>query len=732
MTPPEPGTPLSLRWRRGRRNLLIGIGAGSTLLAVGWILGKGPARRALSDFAEGSETALSRGVPSATPLQWVRIDADNHLVVSIQKIDMGQGISTALAQIAADEFGIPWERVRVETVATNSPIDDANATGNSESVVAHFLPLRNAAATLREMLRASAAATFGLALSAVSVTETGVTSSAGDNWTYAQVVGRHRGDWQVPATAPLLKSADAFVHIGAPRQRLDIPAIVTGTREYAYDVRRPGMLWGAVARPPSFGATIRSVDTGDAAQADGVVSVLADTTFVGVAAATKAHALAALQRITITWDEPHAALDHDAIDAAMAIDLAQGVHIQDEGDVEAAFAADGVTVYTSEYHTPMAAHAHLEPQAAVVDVQTDRVDAWVSTQAPVGTGRRIADLLGRAVTDVTVHPVALGGGFGRRLDETLGLDAARLSAASGKPVAVHWTRAQEFQNGYVRPPTAHRLRATLAADGTITAIHHHQVSGDVLLPTLPAAVGTIVGWDIGATRGARLLYTGAVARRTTAQRVLLPVPTGFWRGLGLLANGFAIESFIDQLAVAADRDPVAFRLAALPETPFGDRMRGVLRAVADQAGWGGTPPNGRAWGVACSADAGTCVAQIAEVSVTDGAIRVHRVWAAVDCGTVVNPEGVIAQTEGGIIMGISSTLHEALRVVSGRFASDNFDRYPLLRNSAAPDIDVVIVASTAAPGGMGEPPMGPIAAAVANALYRLTGSRCTTLPLTLS
>lgn len=725
-------TPSQLRWRRSRRNLFIGLGAGGALLAIGWVLGKNGIRRALSNATDGSETAFSRGVPAVAPQHWITFDTENTLVVSIQKIDMGQGISTALAQIAADEFGVPWETVRVTTVSTGSPIDDANATGNSESVVAHYLPLRTAAATYREMLRASAAATFGLAIDAVTCTATGVTSTAGDTWTYTQVIGRHRGDWRVPSTAPALKPMTQFTHIGAPRKRLDIPAIVTGTREYAYDVRRPGMLWGAVARPPSFGATIRSVDAGSAASAPGVACVLADTTFVGVAATTKALAFAALQRITIEWEEPQRALMHTDIDRLLQPDLTTGVPIQIEGDVDAAFARTGTTLISRSYRTPMAAHAHLEPQAAVVDVQPEHVDAWVSTQAPVGTAKRIASLLGRSVDTVTVHPVALGGGFGRRLDESLGLDAARLSAACGKPVAVHWTRAQEFQNGYVRPPTAHVLRAVLTADGRIDALHHHVASGDVFLPTIPAVAADILGWDLGATRGAKLYYHAVTAKGTTAQRVPLPVPTGYWRGLGLLANGFAIESFIDELAEIAHQDPIAFRLANLPETPFGMRMRGVLTGVAALANWGTPPPAGRAWGVACSADAGTCVAQIAEVSLNSGAVHVHRVWAAVDCGTAINPEGVIAQTEGGIIMGISSTLVEGLQVSAGRFTAENFDRYPLLRNSQAPDIDVTIVQSDAAPGGMGEPPIGPIAAAVANAVSRLTGTRHTTLPISAS
>lgn len=720
----------SLRWKMSRRGFLIGIGTTAAVVAVGWVAGKDHLRRAISDLAEGTEKAVSRGAPAASPTQWLSFSADNILTVHVQKIEMGQGILTALAQIAAEELNLPWENVRVVMDPTGSPVQDPNGTGNSESVVSHYLPLRTAAATLREMLARAAATQLNVAVATLTHTGTGFATEAGVARTYGEVVAAHTGEWTVPTEAPTLKDAATFTLIGTPKKRIDIPDKVTGNAIYGHDVRLPNMAWGVIARPRIIGAVIDTVDQKDAATLPGVVKVVVDGTFVGVVAETKAQAQTALNAMQIEWKLPEPLVSQAAIDAATTVDPTTGVEIQRDGDAHTALAA-APKVYTREFRTPMAAHAHLEPQASVVDVRSDGVDAWVSTQVPAGMANAIAAALNRDVQSVIVHPVYLGGGFGRRLDEGLGVEAARLSAAAQRPVAIAWSRADEFHNGYVRPPTHHVMRGSLSADGTIEALSHHQASGDVLLTIFPPAVGTFLGWDIGAVRGAKWYYTASAGRLMTAQRVALPVATSFWRGLGLLADGFAIESFIDELAEAAGTDALAFRLKHLPNSEFGTRMKATLEAVATRAGWQDGPPAGHAFGLACSADAGTCVAQIADVSIENGEVRVHHVYAAVDCGLVINPDGVVAQTEGGIMMGVSSTLIEALTVVDGAFGASNFDRYPLLRNRQAPDITVVIVPSSAAPGGMGEPPIGPIAGAIANAVYRLTGTRPEQLPISV-
>jgi isoquinoline 1-oxidoreductase beta subunit len=719
-------TPKPKRWRISRRGFLIGAGTTGAALALGWIVGLPRLRLALSDVAEGTEKAFSRGAPKAAPTQWFIINPDNSVELHIQKIEMGQGIHTALGQIAADELDIPWENLRVVAATTGSAVDDPNGTGNSESVVSHYLPLRNAAATLRDMLRADVATKWGVEASTLIISD-GVISHNDKSITFGEVVAQHQGEWQVPEGEPTLKSADQFRYIGQPQARVDLPDKIIGKAGYGHDMRLPNMLWGVVARPTQIGATIASVDPKDAASMPGVVSVIVEDQFVAVAAENKSQAATALGAMQITWNTPQPLLQQADIDRATTVQSGSGVVIQTEGEVD--WSSDGVI--RREFRTPMAVHAHLEPQAALVDVKADSVEAWVSTQVPVGLHDAIAGALGRDKAQVKVHPVYLGGGFGRRLEPNLGVEAARLSQAAGRPVYVSWNRAEEFRNGFVRPPTHHVMQGKVSADGTIEAIEHHFASGDVLLTIFPPAVGTLLGWDIGAARGAKLYYTATQGKRTIGQRVALPVATSFWRGLGLLANGFAIESLIDEMAHTVGMDPLAFRLKNLPDTRFGQRMKRTLQAAADAAGWGTPLPAGRARGLACSADAGTCVAQVAEISIVDNQIRVHHVYAAVDAGLVINPTGVQTQTEGGIVMGIGSTLIEQLTVVDGAFSAFNFDKYPLLRNSQSPDITVVITGGEDDPGGMGEPPIGPVAGAVANAVFALTGQRLTSLPLQL-
>lgn len=714
------------RWRISRRGFLIGAGSTGAVLALGWLVGLPRIRLAISDAAEGTEKAFSRGAPKATPTQWFVIKSDNTIELYVQKIEMGQGIHTALAQIAADELDIPWENIRVIAATTGSAVDDPNGTGNSESVVSHYLPLRQAAGTLRDMLRADVASTWGVAASALTISD-GVIRHNDKSMTFGEVVAQHKGEWTVPETAPTLKSPDQFRYIGKAQPRVDLPAKIVGDAKYGHDMRLPNMLWGVVARPTQFGATIASVDPKDAASMPGVVSVIVEDQFVAVAAEHKSQAMNALGAMQITWNTPQPLLQQADIDAATTVQAGSGVVIQTEGAVD----WTGDDVIRMEFRSPMAVHAHLEPQAALVDVRDDGVDAWVSTQVPVGLHDAIAEALERDKTQVKVHPVYLGGGFGRRLEPTLGVEAARLSRAAKRPVYVSWNRAEEFRNGFVRPPTHHVMQGKVSADGTITAIEHHFASGDVLLTIFPPAVGTFIGWDIGAARGAKLYYTASTGKRTIGQRVALPIATSFWRGLGLLANGFAIESMIDEMAHRVGMDALEFRLKNLPDTRFGERMKRTLTAAANAAGWGKPLPAGRAHGIACSADAGTCVAQVAEISIVDNQIRVHHVYAAVDAGLVINPTGVQTQTEGGIVMGLGSTLIEQLTVVDGTFSAFNFDRYPLLRNSQAPDITVVLTGGEDDPGGMGEPPIGPVAGAVANAVFALTGKRLTTLPLAL-
>jgi isoquinoline 1-oxidoreductase beta subunit len=345
----------------------------------------------------------------------------------------------------------------------------------------------------------------------------------------------------------------------------------------------------------------------------------------------------------------------------------------------------------------------------------------------------VAKVLELDAKNVEVIPTYLGGGFGRKVGDEVAVEAARLSQAAGVPVHVGWTRTEDMRYGYFRPPTHHQLAASLDDSGSIAAIEHRQASGDVAFDFLPDFLVAVMGADFGAYRGALLRYA-APNKRTIAHRVKLPIRTGWWRGLGLLANVFAIESFVDELAHAAGADPLEFRLRHLDTAdPTQARLAAVLNAAAELGGWGAPAPEGRARGLACCLDVDTAVAMVAEASVdaATGKIRVHHVAAAMDPGLVVNPDGARAQVEGNIMWGVGSALIEELTFADGQVAAGNFDGYPLLTMKEAPTVDVALLeAGDGRPRGVGEPPIGPVAPAIANAVFALTGKRLRQLPMT--
>jgi len=712
------------RWRMSRRGFLIGLGVVGGGLALGAVFGLPAARLMLADmFGDVIE------IPSTMPREpdlWFTIRPDGQVLMTMPKVEMGQGVHTALAQIAAEELGVAWEQMQVVQSSSRGPIADGAGTSASYSVISLFPVLREVAATLREMIRAAGAEQLGIPLSQTRI-ERGVVIDAERperQITFGELVAQER-DWQLPSEAAPLTPPERWQMIGQPLPRLDLPAKIRGTAVYGYDVRVDGMLYGAVARPPRLGARLRRAAPGTARNRPGVLEVVIRDDFAGVVAESRLTAYAALNDVELDWELPPP-FDLQDIEQRLAAQAGAGTVIQRQGDAPAMLR--GGQVIEATYRTPLAAHANLEPQAALVDVQPDRVRAWVSTQSPVQVARTLAQVLGRKPEAVEVTPTYLGGGFGRKVTTTVATEAALLSAAVGRPVHVGWTRTEEFRYGYLRPPTYATFRATLDQGGQIIALEQRHVSGNVLFDLFPAPLRWLFGSDFGGWRGARLVY--AIPNLlVTAQTVELPLPTGPWRGLGLLANVFAVESFIDELATAAGIDPLDFRLRHLPANELGQRFRTALETVATMSGWREAPPPGRARGIACSIDAGTIAAHVAEVGLVDNRPRVYRVWAVVDPGVAINPDGLAAQTEGGIMMGLSAALLEQVTISDGRIEAGNFDRYPLLTIADAPEVFVQILRSGDQPFGGGEPPMGPIAAAVANALAALTGKRRREWPL---
>ena len=714
--------------RLTRRGFLIGTAAVGAGVWVGWRFGVPAGRLAIARVLDG---ASPPGGIDAPPDAWIEV-GEGGVTLYLAKVEMGQGIHTALAQIAAEELEWPLARLAVRSAPTDRGLNDRNGTGASASVSGSWGPLREAAALTREMLRAAAADAWGVDVAGVVADQGRLLhrDRPDEALAYEDVAGRLDPD-AVPDEVPPFKAKGAYREIGRARPRVDLADKLAGTGGYGLDARMEGMRYGAVARPPRLGARLTAAAAGGAREVPGVTDVVLEDGFAGVVATRRSAAEKGVAALDLTWEGPETPVTQEAVEAATTVrgddDPGAGVVVQREGDPTRDLRRR--TDVRAEFRTAMAAHAHLEPQAALVHVTDGGVEAYVATQSPTLVRDLLAEATGLERDAVSVTATWLGGGFGRRLNVEVATDAARLSRAAGVPVHVAWTREEEFRHGYLRPPVHNVLEARLE-DGRVAAWRHRQASGDVAFPFLPAAAQPLLGADFGAWRGATSPYGGMARRATVAERVELPVPTGWWRGLGLLPNVFATESFLDELAAAAGADPLAFRLAHLneEEDDVQRRLAGVLRAAAEAADWDGPLPEGRGRGVAASVDVGTCVAQVTEASFVDGAPVLHRVVVAVDPGVVVNPDGVRQQVEGSVAWGVSSLLHEEVRIEDGRVGPANFDTYAFARASDVPDVEVVILEGDDVPHGMGEPPLGPVAASIANAVVAAGGPRARHLP----
>lgn len=714
------------RWRVTRRGILIGAGiAGAGLaLGVGWGVPYGRLKVAeMFDSGEGMPSNL----PSE-PWAWFEVLPDSRIRLYVTKNEMGQGVHTSLAQIAVEELGIDWDDLEVAQATTHAGPDDSSGTAGSASVSSVYTPLRQAAATLREMLRQEAARTLDVDIAKVTLAGRGFATSGSETAVTFADLAAAKTDWEAPAEEIRLKEFRTFEVIGQSIPRVDIPAKVTGEAVYGYDVKLPNMKYGAVLRPPTIEGRFKSVATGEAANLPGVVNVVIEDDFAGVVADSRATAQAAVQSLQVDWDSGKLWQQED-LDEIVSVGGSGGITIQKDGDAPGLLREE--TTLTATYRSPFAVQTPLEAQAALADVRPNRARVWVSTQMHGRTRTAVAEALDMNEESVEIIPTYLGGGFGRKSGFEVAIEAARLSRAAGVPVHVGWTRPEEHRHGYFRPPTHHQLQAKISKSGQIEALEHLQASGDVAFGFVPDWMAAVMGADFGATRGARVPY--AVPNlHTVAWRRQLPVRTGWWRGLGLLANTFAIESFVDEMAYEAGEDPLQFRLNHLDDSPRSRRLRAVLEAAAQLAGWNGDLPAGHGRGIACCVDVDTVVAQVAQVSVDQaGKIRVHKISAAMDCGLIINPDGARAQVEGNIMWGVGSALLEEVRVKDGRVDLNNFESYPLLTMREAPLVETVLLETDdGRPRGVGEPPIGPVAAAIGNALFAAVGKRVRQLPMT--
>jgi len=737
LSPEEQAAAAEKKARRAisRRRFLMVLGGGVGVLAVGAVLG-GPtlvreARLAINQaFLTG---AAPSGAPPKSPFVWFEITADNIAHLYIPKIEMGQGIHTALTQIAADELELDWAQIQVHQADSARGFDgDLMFTFGSTSVTAMYQPIREIAATLREMLRAEAAAQMGRTTTEMVAVGSAfeVSGAPETRITYGKIITDKQGEWSIPGTVPALKANSDFRYIGTSAPRVDLREKVTGRAIYGYDVRVEGMVYGAVARPPRYGAKLKSATAGDAETQPGVIAVVIQDGFAGVIASARTQAQNAILHLALEW-EGGTTISQAEIDSIVSVPAEGGTLIQRDGDVTSAANSKRIE---ARYRTPMAVHAQLEPQAAMATVTADSAVVYASTQAPGLTREKIALALKLDEAKIEIIPTYVGGAFGRKTGADVGVEAALLAKATGRPVHVGWTREEDMKYGYRRPPAANHLWATLDGEGNLTALHHGIASSDVLFNPEVGGGGfleTLLGADPLAAYGG-LIHYNIPNRRVIYHTTRVPVPTAYWRGLGSFANTFASESFMDEIAFEAGIDPLEFRLRYKPEGDLGARYEAALTAASQLANWATPPAPGRGRGVAVTYDRGTVVALIVEVSGDEQRIRVHHAWCAVDPGLVINPDGAIAQVQGSIIMGISSALYERQVVENGMATNQNFNDYPLARMTDAPTIDVALLSSDDTPiGGMGEPVIGAVPAAISNAVFALMGLRLREMPFTL-
>lgn len=654
---------------------------------------------------------------------WVRIAPDNIVTLRMGAAEMGQGVYTALPMILAEELDVAWEQVRAESAPAHADYRRESTatpgkmqlTGGSESTCGYWDILRQAGAAARAMLVAEAADRWGVK-AADCTTEKGYVKHGDKSVSYGELA-EGAAQRKVPKDAPL-KAESSFSIIGTSPPRLDMAPKVNGAATFGIDVRQPGQLYAAIKAPPQFGGTLVSMDAAAAKAMPGVKDVVQVGDYVAVVAKTTWHARQALAAVNVTWgDGPDPALDDATVRQRLqeALDSG-GTTIWKRGSV-------GEMDIEAVYEVPYLEHAPIEPLNATAWVRPDRVDVWAPTQAQGLARRGVAKKLGRDIEQVFIHTTFLGGGFGRKSFADFTDLAAEVAARFDVPVQVVWSREECFAHGFYRPSVLCRQRAKLGADGMPLSWQIElacQSAGDGALPEAMQDIKPLIA-ELVCQGFAHMPYNVPNVKVTWA-RPNLKVPVGWWRSVQASHNGFFRESFVDEMAKAAGKDPIAYRLALLQDNP---RQAKVLQAAVDKAG---ALPAGQSRGAAIFDSFGSICAEVADVSVEGGKLKVHHVGAAMDCGLVVHPDTVVAQVEGAIGMGLSAAMREAVSLSEGRVTTSNFHEYRLLTLAEMPKVDVALVPGETM-GGVGEPGLPPIAGAVANALAAATGERVRKLPI---
>jgi isoquinoline 1-oxidoreductase beta subunit len=666
------------------------------------------------------------------PNAFIRITPAGQITLTVPYVEMGQGTYTSIPMLIAEELEVELGQVALDHAPPdekrygNPLLGGVQATGGSTAIRAVWQPLREAGATARIMLVAAAAKRWNVDPASCRAEKGAVIHAASRRKLSYGALAEAAAALPVPDKVALKRPED-FKLIGTPAKRLDTPSKVNGSAKFGIDARPAGVKIATLAQSPAFGGRLKSVDDSKAKAVRGVRQIVRLDDAVAVVADHMGAAKKGLAALIIAWDDgPHAALSTEDIarDYAAALEN-PGAVAESRGDVERAMAA-AVTKVTAQYQVPFLAHAALEPMNCTVHVRKDACEIWVGNQVLARAQATAADVTGLPPDKITVHNHLIGGGFGRRLEIDGVTRAVQIARQVDGPVKVVWTREEDIQHDMYRPFFSDTFAAGLDDKGLPIAWRHRFAGSSILARWLPPAFNN--GVDPETIDGAvHLVYTLPNFHVEYIRKEPPGIPTAFWRSVGPSHSVFVVESFIDELAAAAKRDPVAYRRALLDNEP---RARAVLDLAAEKAGWGKPLPKGAGRGVSLQHVFGSYMAQVAEVEVAnDGSVRVKRVVCAVDCGSVVNPNTIEAQVQGAVIFGISAALHGEITLRNGRVEQGNFDDYQVLRINEAPAIEVHIVRNNEAPGGMGEPGTSAIMPAIANAVFAATGKRLRKLPI---
>ncbi|MER9491624.1 xanthine dehydrogenase family protein molybdopterin-binding subunit [Mesorhizobium sp. M0320] len=665
------------------------------------------------------------------PNAFVRIGSDGKITLTMPYVEMGQGTYTAIPMLVAEELEVELSQVELEHAPPNeklyaNPLLGVQATGNSNAIRGAWEPLRHAGATARIMLVAAAAKRWKVDPGTCRAERGEVVHAiTGQRLAYGRIAA-DAARIPVPPSVQLKRPED-FKLIGTPAKRLDTPAKVNGTAVYGIDARPPGVKIATLAQSPVFGGRVRRVDDAAAKAVNGVHQIVQLQDAVAVVADHMGAAKKGLEALVIEWDNgPHANLDTDTILAELeGATLNPGVVAQSIGQVERAM-ADAAIKVEAIYRVPFLAHAAMEPMNCTVQLRADGCEIWVGSQALGRAQAAAAEAAGLPIDKVVVHNHLIGGGFGRRLEVDGVTRAVEIAKHVKGPVKVVWTREEDLQHDMYRPMFFDRVSAGLDKNGMPLAWNNRFAGSSIVARWLPPGFNN--GLDSDTTEGAINLVYDLPNLNVEYVRVEPPgIPTAFWRSVGPSHNVFVTESFMDELAVAAKQDPVDYRLALLGKSP---RAKAVLQLAADKAGWGQKLPLGIGRGVSVQNAFGSYMAQVAEVEVAeDGTVHVRRVVCAVDCGIVVNPDTVQAQIQSAVIFGTTAALYGEITLKDGRVEQTNFDTYEILRMNETPAVEVYIVQSSEAPGGMGEAGTSCIVPAVSNAIFAATGKRLRHMPV---